>query len=186
MVYKIFLILSSFFLIFFLILFNACGNKEGDKTQTQIEKKEFAWKDDVSLSDIPDFPVKGMIRGKEVRFQYINFERWRGTNDNVINFSVVKPEQDCGFIENFTGFTVMNKGAAIEQGEFLKPKFSDDPKTYNAFYKLEGGKSTAEWNCALKVESISGKIVKGQIALFFNDTTKSWVAGKFEAIICNN
>ena len=174
------------FVFALLVFLSACDKKADDKKQTQNEKHEFGWRDDISASDIPDFPVKGNLNGKEVQFQYINFEKWHGSNDNVINFSVTKPEQSCGYIENFSGFTLMNKGGAFNQGDWLKGKFADDPKTYQAFYKNADQKSSSSWNCALNIESISDKVVKGRIALFFNDDKKSWVAGKFEAAICNN
>jgi len=168
-----------------LVCFIVSCNKN-DKDVSQNQKKEFGWKDDVAVSDIPDFPVKGNIKGKEIQFAYINFERWRGTNDNVINFSAVKPSQNCGFIENFEGFTLVNKGGEIKTGEWVKAKFTDDPKSYQGAFKTGGEKSSKEWNCALNIESITDKAVKGKIALFFNDGSKSWVAGKFEAVICNN
>lgn len=181
---------SLFVLLFavILILSAGCGKKTDDTVNKTGDNKpgEFAWKDDVSSSSIPDFPVKGVIGGKEVQFAYINFEKWRGSNDHVINFSLVKPEQNCGFIENFEGFTLMNKGAEIKQGSFIKAKFADDPKSYSASFKQAGGKSVEPWNCALEIESINDKSVKGKIALFFNDASKSWVAGKFEAVLCNN
>jgi len=167
----------------------SCGNKSGDKTGDKTsgsEKREFGWRDDISAADIPDFPVKGFIGGKEVQFAYINFENWRGSKDNVINFSLAKPEQSCGFIENFEGFTLMNKGAGFSQGQWLKAKFADDPKTYQGSYRLSGSKSADPWNCALEIESIGDKTVKGKLALFFNDASKSWVAGRFEAVLCNN
>lgn len=173
-------------LAFFLISGAACNKKPDEQNLSQNQKKEFGWKNNISVSDIPDFPVKGNLNGKEVQFGYINFEKWRGSNDNVINFSVVKPEQNCGFIENFEGFSLMSKGAEINTGDWVKAKFGDDPKTYLAFFKNTSGKSSSEWNCALNIESISDKGVKGKIALFFNDGFKSWVAGKFEAVICNN
>jgi hypothetical protein len=173
-----------FFVLFFLIVLSACGRKNG--TETQSKSTDFGWKDNVSQADIPDFPVKGNLNGREVQFQYINFERWRGSNDNVINFSLVKPEQNCGFIENFSGFSLINKGDSISTGEFVKAKFSGSAKTYLGICKEEGRKSSAEWNCALKIESKTDKAVTGKIALFFNDEAKSWVAGRFEAIVCNN
>ena len=181
----------GFFVLLFagiLIISAGCGKKSDDTVKKTDENKsgEFGWKDDVSSSNIPDFPVKGSIGGKEVQFAYINFEKWRGSNDHVINFSLVKPEQNCGFIENFEGFTLMNKGAEIKQGPFVKSKFTDDPKTFTASFKQAGNKSTDTWNCALEIESINDKTVKGKIALFFNDASKSWVAGKFEAVLCNN
>ena len=168
------------------LISGACNKKPDDQTRSQDQKKEFGWKDNISVSDIPDFTVKGNLNGKEVQFGYINFEKWHGSNDNVINFSVRKPEQNCGFIENFEGFTLMNMGAEIKNGDWIKAKFGDDPKTYQAFFKNNGEKSSSEWNCALNIESITDKAVKGRIALFFNDGAKSWIAGKFEAVICNN
>lgn len=181
----------SFLILFFAVLVLAltgCGKKNDDSSNKTGDNKpgEFGWKDDVSASNIPDFPVKGSIGGKEVQFAYINFEKWRGSNDHVINFSLVKPGQNCGFIENFEGFTLMNKGAEIKQGPFVKAKFADDPKTFSAVFKQAGNKSADPWNCALEIESITDKTVKGKIALFFNDASKSWVAGRFEAVLCNN
>ncbi len=171
-----------------MLFYAGCGNKSYDTVKKTDENKsgEFGWKDGISASDIPDFPVKGFIGGKEVQFAYINFEKWRGSNDNVINFSLVKPEQNCGFIENYEGFTLLNKGSEIKQGPFLKAKFADDPKTFTASFKQAGNKSAETWNCALEIESMNDKTVKGRIALFFNDASKSWVAGRFEAVLCNN
>ncbi len=165
---------------------SSCGKKSDDKIKNTEEKKEFGWKDDISVSDIPDFPVKGFIKGREVTFQYINFENWRGSGDNVINFSVSKPGQNCGFIENFEGFTLMNKGSGFKQGDWKKSRFSDDPSTYRASFKTSGVSSSESWNCALNIESISDKVVKGRVVIFFKDESKSWLAGKFEAVICNN
>ena len=168
-----------------MFFFSSCGEKS-DGNKTQDDKKEFGWKDDISANDIPDFPIKGNLGGKEVQFQYINFERWHGSNDNVINFSLVKPEQDCGFIEGFTGFTILNKGGSFSQGQWTKGKFADDPKTYQAFFRDADLKSNAAWNCALNIESINDKAVKGRILINFNDDKKSYIAGSFEALVCNN
>lgn len=168
--------------------FQACdkGSDNKEKPSTEDVNKEFGWRDNISVSDIPDFPAKGMIAGKEVQFAYINFEKWRGSGDNVLNFSLSKPGQNCGFIENFEGFTLMNKGGEFKQGEWIKAKFADDPAAYHANFKIAGASSTENWNCALYIESIGEKTVKGKIALFFDDGSRSWAAGNFEAIICNN
>ncbi|MEO8513925.1 MAG: hypothetical protein ABI543_10225 [Ignavibacteria bacterium] len=169
-----------------LFIFSSCDKKPDEKTNTTSDKKEFGWKDNITAADIPDIPVKGFLGGKEVQFAYINFEKWRGANDNVINFSLVKPAQNCGFIENFEGFTILNKGSEIKQGPYTKSKFADDPASYQVSFKQGGSKSGDPWNMALEIESITDKSVKGKIALFFNDSGKSWLAGKFEAVICNN
>jgi hypothetical protein len=183
-IYKTFLIL---FVSFFLISSGCTKKSDNTDNKTQQNKSgEFGWKDGISASDIPDFPVKGNLEGREVQFQYINFEKWRGSGDNVINFSLVKPAQNCGFIEGYSGFTFMSKGAAINPGETVKAKFVDDPKTLQAYFQQGDMKSSALWNSALIIESMTDKVVKGKIAVFFNDEKKSWVAGKFEAVICNN
>jgi len=175
-----------FLLAGFALFFSACG-KESKENQKVTNKVEFGWKDGVSSADIPDFPIKGNLGGKEVQFQYINFEKWHGSNDNVLNFSLMKPSQNCGFIDDFQGFRLVNKGNTIGQGSWAKGKFDDDPKTYEASYTLAGGnKSGSKWNCALNIESIDGKNVKGKIAMFFNDDSKSWIAGKFVAVVCSN
>lgn len=175
-----------------IIFFTGCNkdNKENKQTvtnKTDFSKTEFGWKDGVSAADIPDFPLKGSLGGKEVQFQYINFEKWRGSNDNVFVFSLSKPTQQCGFIEEFQGFRLSNKGNAINTGEWVKSKFDDDPKTYESYFAVSGSdKSSVNWNCALVIESMDNKTVKGKISLFFNDAAKSWLAGKFEASVCNN
>lgn len=180
-----------YFIIFLLLFIVGCTKKSDNTNQTSSNKNSFSWKDNINISDIPDFPVKGIMNGEEVAFQYINFEKWRGSNDNVIIFSIAKPGQPCGFIENFVGFQFINKGNAINIGDFAKSKFDEDPKTYNAFFKYTSAdgspvKSSSSWNCALKIDSFNDKLVTGRIALCFNDDKKSWIAGKFEASICNN
>lgn len=127
-----------------------------------------------------------MLGGKEVSFKYINFEKWRGSGDNVINFSVNKPGQNCGYVEDFEGFTLMKKGGEFSAGQWKKPKFGDDASVYRAIFKSGGVSSSEAWNCALNIESISDKVAGGRIVIFFNDSGKSWLAGKFEAVICNN
>jgi hypothetical protein len=179
------LIARIFTLVVLLVLTFGC-DKKADENKTQSNTNEFGWTDGVSGADIPDFGVKGNLEGKEVQFAYVNFERWRGSNDNVINFSLVKPVQNCGFIENFSGFTLISKGAAFNQGEWIKAGFGDDNKNHDAYFKSGSKKSSEAWNCALNIESINDKTVKGKIILFFNDGVKSWVAGGFEAVICNN
>lgn len=185
-----------FFLLFFFVLFigfSGCSkeNKQTKDTkenkQNTNSKNEFGWKDGVSAADIPGFPLKGSIGGKEVQFQYVIFEKWRGSNDNVFVFSLVKPTQPCGYLEEFQGFQLINKGNAFNQGEWVKSKFDEDTKTYQSFFQIKGSdKSNVSWNCALVIESIDNKSVKGKIALFFNDDKKNWAAGKFEATVCNN
>lgn len=178
-------------LLLFLLsfLFLSCLDK---KNEPKVHNNnESGWRDVNSINLIPDEPVRGFFNGREVKFQYISFEKWNGPNDNVINFSLSKPEQSCGFIEKYEGFKLMNKGNTITQGEWLKSKFTENANTYEAFYKSLNSdgttmKSNSTWNCALVIENFSDKIVRGKILLCFNDEMKSWVAGKFEATICNN
>lgn len=178
-----------FFILQAFLFLPACNKTSDNDTKVNTEqdsKKEFGWSDDISPAVIPDFPVKGYMVGKEVQFTYVNYERWRGSGDNVINFSVNKPEQNCGFIENFEGFILINKGGEFKQGQWVKAKFADEPGSYSANFKTAGTTSTENWNCALVIDSFGEKTVKGRIALFFDDGSKSWAAGTFEAVICNN
>jgi hypothetical protein len=184
--------LFGLFILFCLLYlaFEGCSVKQELHLQ-HTDKTGFNWKDNLEISDLPDFPVKGYLYGREVRFSYIILENWRGSNDNVLIFSVNKPGQACGFVENFTGFQFLKKGGLINQGEWIKPKFDADASTYQAFYKFVSSdgnsfKSDAAWNCFLKIESVSGKNVAGKIVICFNDDTKSWIAGRFEAPVCNN
>jgi hypothetical protein len=170
-----------------MLVFASCSSKtEGGKSSGITERGEFSWHDELKQGEAPDFPVKGMLDGKEVQFAYVNFERWRGSKDNVINFSLVKPEQKCGYIEGFSGFVLMNKGSEISNAGYNKSKFSDGSGPYQAYFKSGDQKSSVPWNCDLVIESMTEKEVTGRIALFFNDEKKSYVAGKFTAVVCNN
>jgi hypothetical protein len=173
------------------LLFAGCGKDEIKKEVVTETKESFNWKENISVLDLPGFELKGSLNGKEVRFPYIVLEIWRGSGDNVLNFSIVNAEQKCGYIENYQGFQFINKGNAIAKGEYVKAKFGDDSKTYQSFFRYIDSdgtsfKSDAPWNCALNIESISDKIVSGEVGICFNDAKKSWIAGKFEAVVCKN
>jgi len=168
-----------------------CGNDEVKKEVVPVNKKEFNWKENLAVSDIPDFELIGNLKGKEVRFPYVVFELWRGSNDNVLNFSLENAEQKCGYIENYQGFQLITKGNHMNKGDFVKSKFGDDANNYQAFFRYintdgTSYKSDVEWNCALNIENLTDKIVNGRIAICFDDEKKSWIAGRFEASVCNN
>lgn len=172
-------------------MYIGCGNDEVKKEVVPVNNNEFNWKENLTVSDIPDFEIKGYLNGKEVRFPYIVFEVWRGSKDNVLNFSLEKSEQKCGYIENYQGFQLISKNSPMNKGEFVKSKFGDDAKNYISFFKYINSdgtsfKSDVEWNCALNIESITDKMVNGRIAICFNDEKNCWIAGKFEALVCNN
>lgn len=178
---------SGIFVFVIAVFFLGCSKQDKENKQTQTDKKEIGWKDGVSAVDIPDSPLKATLGGKEVQFAYVCFEKWRGLGDNVLVFSVNKPSQPCGFIEDFQGVMLTSKGAPINQGELTKAKFGDDPRNLTASYSIAGlDKFIGAWDCSLVIESIDTKSVKGRIALYFNDDKKSMAAGKFEASICNN
>lgn len=179
----------SLVLIFFLI--NGCDKKGSDQsTEQNTDKSTFVWKDKLTVNDIPEFDVKGYINGKEVQILYVNFEKWRGNGDNVINFGTKLPEQNCGAVNNDSAFHIMRPSRDFAQGEFLKESFTKDVDGYVAdFHVFEGQESrkiSVPWNCALVLDEISERTVKGRIAMCFKDDKNSWVAGKFEAIRCNN
>jgi len=176
-------------LIFFIM--SGCDKKGSDKNIEQnTDKGTFVWKEIIAVSDIPEFNVKGYINGKEVQIVYINFEKWRGNGDNVINFGTKLPEQNCGAVSNDSAFHIMRPSRDFTQGEFVKESFTKDVDGYVAdFHVFEGQESrkiSVPWNCALILEEIGERTVKGRIAMCFKDEKSSWIAGKFEAIRCNN
>lgn len=184
---------SSLFLILIALcsfLIQGCKKSEEVKPVTDNSGKGFTWKDKLSITDIPDSPVKGMIKGKELKIEYINFENWRGSGDNVINFGSKKPSQNCGYVENDDAVQLMKKSGDIPKGEFVKTSFDINMDGFVANYhytEKENMKNVSvPWNCALFIEEITDDVVKGKIAICFKDETKSWIAGKFEAIRCSN
>jgi len=188
-----FLFLKRFFafIIFISILssvFISCDKT--DTEQTEINNKVFSWRPDLKITDIPDTPVKGFLNGKEIEFTYINFEDWRGSGDNVLNFSNLIPKNSCGFIENDNSFQLMKKAGEIKVGELIKSSFDQNLDGFTAYYEIADStnpvKSTVEWNCILVITAKNEKTIKGKIAMCFKDDTKSWIAGTFEAIRCYN
>lgn len=181
-------------LCFFISLLILTGcDKSDDKNVMQdknIDRSKFEWKEIVSVNEIPEFNVKGFINGKQIEIVYINFEKWRGNGDNVINFGTRSPEQICGAVSNDSAFHLMRPSRDFTEGEFIKENFTKDVDGYVAdFHVYEGQESkklSVPWNCALVLDEIGEKTVKGKIAMCFKDEKKSWLAGKFEAIRCNN
>ncbi len=178
-------------LLTLILVFWGCGKK------TEIVLKDekststsFSWKDDVQISDLPEAGIKGVLNGREVVFESVTFEKWHGSNEFVLNFSIKKPEQPCGFVEKYEGFQLTGKDESKFK-EFVKSKFTDNDNGFSAFFKFikpEGVsvKSDAAWNSVIKLETVTDKAVKGYIILCFLDPGKSWIAGKFEAKVCNN
>jgi hypothetical protein len=173
-----------------IFLFFSCGKKD-DANKVQISAKgEFKWMETVSVDKIPDTPIKGFINGKPVNIEYVNFEKWRGSGDNVINFSNKKPMQNCGFIENDMAFHLTRASGDFGKGEFVKDGFNKNIDGYSAefHYYIENNikKVSVPWNCVLVISEIDDKTVKGKVAICFKDDSKSWIAGTFEAVRCNN
>lgn len=166
-------------------------NKKEEKVEVQNSPKEFTWKSELKITDIPDMPLKGYINGKEIKLDYLNFEQWRGSKDNVLNFGDTKPKNNCGYVESDNSFHLLHKADEIKAGEFLKASFDQNLDGYIAYYdtlmvKNAEKKSSIQWNCALVITSMDEKTVKGKIAICFKDEKKSWIAGTFEAIRCYN
>ena len=176
-------------LLGFLIAFS-CGEKE-DKQETGNKGGEFQWTENISIDQIPEKPLTAMMNGKELKITYINFEQWRGSGDNVINFSSNAPKQNCGYVENDDAFHIMHISGEFEEGDFVKSNFDTNIDGIVAdfhYYDKNNNikKVSIPWNCAMFITEMGDKIVKGKIALCFKDKTKSWVAGTFEAIRCYN
>ena len=83
--------------VILILAFISCNKKEEQVSETN-SGKDFSWKNELKISDIPDTPLRGSINGKEIKFDYINFEQWRGSGDNVLNFGDVKPKNSCGYV----------------------------------------------------------------------------------------
>jgi len=186
---KSFLKVSLF--LFLALLISSCNKQETKPNQvSNTNKSSFSWKENITINDIPDTPLKAMLNGKEINFDYVNFEVWRGSNDNVFNFSDKKPKNKCGFIEKDNAFTLTRNGSEFSKGEFIKDSFLKNLDSYTAdFHYTENDdiiKLTPGWNCALVITEMNDEIVKGKIAMCFKDDKKSWIAGSFEAVRCFN
>lgn len=175
--------------IVLIFAFVSCDKKDEQALENK-SSKNFSWKSELKADDIPESQVKGFIGGKEIKLDYINFEEWRGSGDNVLNFGDVKPKNNCGYVESDNSFHLIHKGGEIKTGELLKASFEQNLDGYVAYYNIKtesrSNQTTIPWNCALVITSIDEKIVKGKIAICFKDDSKSWIAGTFEAIRCNN
>jgi len=173
-----------------LILLSSCNKKEESTNQQNSTSGEFSWRETISVKDIPNTPIKGKIDGKDFNPSYIVFEQWRGSNDNVFVFSDKSPQNKCGFIENDNGFNLTKLGAEFKEGEFVKDSFIKNLEGYSADFHITENedmkKITAGWNVALIITEINDEVVKGKIAMCFKDEKKSWIAGTFEAQVCNN
>lgn len=172
------------------LLVSACGKKDDANKTQNFAKGEFKWIEELSVNKIPDAPIKGMMNGKPISIDYVNFEKWRGSGDNVINFSDKKPKQNCGFIENDMAFHLTKASGDFIEGEFVKDGFNKNLDGYSAefHYYVDNTikKISVPWNCALVITEINDNTVKGKIAICFKDDSKSWIAGTFEAVRCNN
>lgn len=173
-----------------LVLLSSCNKKEESTNQQNSSSGEFVWKESITVKDIPDAPLKGKIDGKDFNPIYIVFEKWRGSNDNVLAFSDKAPKNKCGFIENYNGYQLTKIGSEFKVGEFVKDSFVKSLEGYSAdFHVTENDdmrKINASWNASLLITEINDDVVKGRIAMCFKDEKKSWIAGRFEAIVCNN
>ena len=83
------------------------------------------------------------------------------------------------------------KGRYYEIGDSEKKHFNDNFPGFDVNYKINTGnknivQSNCDWNMVVKIDSLDEKKAYGKLAVCFNDDTKSWIAGKFEANICNN
>jgi len=176
--------------ILILPLISSCV-EQTDKPIDEKRPEGFVWSESVKISDIPNHNLKGVLNGKEVSFEYINFEQWRGSGDNVFNFGNKKPGQNCGYVENDAAFQLMRNGAEIQTGDLITEDFSKSLDGFVADFHYFDGKEDisvvrVDWNLALVIEEMTENRVKGRIAMCFNDEAKSWIAGNFEAIRCYN
>ena len=187
---RLFLVKKSFLVLIFLSAIIVSCNKENEQSPGSESSGENKWRAELKIEDIPDSPVKGYIDGKEIKIEYINFETWRGSGDNVLNFGDVIPKNKCGFIETDNSFHLIHKGGEIKTGELLKSSFDQTLDGYSAYYIVNGENKdknvTMQWNCAMVITEMNEKTVKGKLIMCFKDDAKNRIAGSFEAIRCNN
>lgn len=171
----------------------SCGKENESKTNDAVVKGEFSWKSELKITDVPDMPIKGLLEGKPFDFKYINFEQWRGSGDNVINFSENNPKNPCGYVEGGRSIHFLHKSGKLDSAEVLKASFEKTLDGYIAYYDTSGasgdvsyGSGSMPWNCALIITSMDERTVKGRIAICFKDEKKSYIAGSFEAVRCYN
>jgi len=172
------------------IFISSC-DKKTEEVPEGTNNKEFSWRPELKISDIPDTPVKSSIGGIEVQIKYINFEQWRGSGDNVLNFGDIVPKNDCGYVEDDNSFHLIHKSGELKAGELLKVAFDKNLDGYSGYYESskdgdQESKKSIPWNCALVITEIGEITIKGKIAMCFKDDKKSWIAGTFEAIRCSN
>ena len=184
------LIRSIVVLMFVSLFFVSCNEKQTD-TKQDGPTGEFLWSESIKISDIPNQELKGLLNGRPIDFEYINFEQWRGSGDNVFNFGNIIPRQNCGYVENDEAFQIIRKGAEFQEGELIKESFAKSLDGFIADYHYFDGidqitNVRVDWNLALVIEEMTENRVKGRIAMCFNDEAKSWIAGNFEAIRCYN
>jgi len=177
-------------LIFAVLVSMSCGKKEDKPNTVNTNPGEFSWSENVYVNNIPVYPLKGKIYGKDINFEYVNFEVWRGSNDNVINFGSRAPKQKCGYIENDNAFHLSRLGGMFEEGDFVKESFGKNIDGFIADFHITVDNNTKKisvpWNCALVITDINEDVVKGRIAMCFKDDAKSWIAGTFTALRCFN
>lgn len=169
----------------------SCGKQDGKQNTTQKNDTEFTWRSELKITDIPDTPIKGLLEGKPFEFKYVNFEQWRGSGDNVINFCEGVPNNPCGYVEGGRSIHLIHKAGSLDTIEVLKASFDKSLDGYIAYYDTTGASSesgigSVPWNCALQITSMTEKTVKGKIIICFKDDKKSYISGSFEALRCYN
>lgn len=184
------LIRSIVVLVFVSLILVSCNEKQTD-TKQEGPTGDFQWSESIKISDIPNHELKGFLNGRPIEFEYINFEQWRGSGDNVFNFGNKAPKGNCGYVENDEAFQILRKGAEFQEGELIKESFTKSLDGFIADYHYFDGVDNiinirVDWNLALVIEEMTENRVRGRIAMCFNDDSKSWIAGSFEAIRCYN
>jgi len=171
--------------------------KEAPEEAATTAPAEFTWTETPAADQIPDTPLKGMVNGKEFTASTIRVEKG-DEGKATLEISDAKLEDPTGVITDDTGvdldFTLTEGQAADLVKTIAEEKDFDKEHAY--YHYPQGGDKgpmsvNPSWGCALKIDSwdmtadptnekIVGKIT-GKVAIVFDDDTKSWVAGTFEA-----
>ena len=160
---------------------------------------EFTWNEWPEVSQIPDGPLTGMMRGKPFEAKTVRIEKkdedtWQM---QITNGVLPDPQKVTGVISKDDAwrcrFTIAEGTTTSIERPIEDGKTFDDEHVYYYYDQGDDKPSMSvngPWGMAIQitdwtVEQPSGdsKVIgtmKGRIALVMKDTEKSWVAGEFE------
>ena len=157
------------------------------------EVNGLAWgKEDVAPAALPAKPVTAVLLGKPVTPVAIEVVDWTGSDyaQHEVHFFATKLAKPCQFDQMTPGFKIGFHGA-IATGNTIEARSATVTHTGDPFgvvvwddtgnvIGLEGG----GWISA-RIDAVSPTEVRGRLYAWFEDASKSMIAGAFVAKNCN-